>query len=261
MEGKATYHEIHHIQQVPHLPQRYIRIVIRPSRRRNRQQEMRLGLLRIPLIPAQILRICIHLPPNLLQQRKKLQSLLFVPRILPIHINPVKPIILNHIHAALCKVLARGITFPNWVELLIRVGICPATDAEQDFEVAVLLLEKAELLEGAVDVFARVAPGIAGIVHLDVGVAVAEGDVSRGRIGGESVEEVGQFGGRDGLREVFAGVDVLFGRWSDGIGVRWRMWKSLPSFQNSPLPCNRYVRRHRDWGMVHLSGRILVELL
>jgi hypothetical protein len=42
--------------------------------------------------------------------------------------------------------------------VLLLVGVRPAADAEHDFEVAVLLLEEAELLHCAVDVLAGVGP-------------------------------------------------------------------------------------------------------
>jgi hypothetical protein len=75
--------------------------------------------------------------------------------------------------------------------VLLLVGVRPAADAEHDFEVAVLLLEEAELLHCAVDVLAGVGPGVAGEVDVGVGVGVAEEDGAVGRVVGEGVEEVG----------------------------------------------------------------------
>jgi hypothetical protein len=135
--------------------------------------------------------------------------LVLVFRVLPVHINTIEAIILDHIHATSSKVLPRRVTRTNGIKRLLLVGVRPAPNAEQHLEIAVLLLEQAELLEGAVDVLSRVGPRVTGEVDVGVSIVVAEGDVAVRRVVSKGVEQVGQLRGGYLLRKVFPSINVL----------------------------------------------------
>ena len=52
--------------------------------------------------------------------------------------------------------------------------VCPATDTEEDFEVAICFFEDVELLKAAVEVGAIFGPAVCGVVLFEVGVGVGE---------------------------------------------------------------------------------------
>lgn len=75
--------------------------------------------------------------------------------------------------------------------MFLLVGVRPAANAQEDFEVAVRGFEQGELFDGAVGVFPCVAPRVAGIVDFRVGVAVGQEDGAVVFVVGEGIEEVG----------------------------------------------------------------------
>lgn len=93
--------------------------------------------------------------------------------------------------------------------MLLLVGVGPATDREEYFEIAIFLLEKVKLLEVAVQVVALVVPRVTVVVDLNVGPCIGEDNFAVRAVVTEGVEDVGELGGGDVLGEVFAAVDAL----------------------------------------------------
>ncbi len=86
-------------------------------------------------------------------------------------------------------------------------AVGPAADAEEDLEVPVPLLVQVELFGAAVEVGARVVPGVRRPVLVRVGPGVGEVDFARFRADvGEGVEDVGELFGGEVLGLVVAAV-------------------------------------------------------
>jgi hypothetical protein len=130
-------------------------------------------------------------------------------RVLPVNVDTIESIILDHVHTTGGKVLSCRITSTDRIQILLCVGIGPAANAKKDFEVAILLLEEAELLQGTVQVLPRVGPRVAWKMNLGIGVVIAQSNVAVRCVISEGVEEMCQLCGRNLLREVFARINVL----------------------------------------------------
>ena len=92
--------------------------------------------------------------------------------ILPVDVDAVEAEVLDELDAALGEALAAGWGGGWRVEVFGRVGVRPAADGEEHFEVAVALFQQEELLDAAVDVGAHVVPRVAGVVLFDVGPGI-----------------------------------------------------------------------------------------
>jgi len=107
---------------------------------------------------AERLGVCVQRLPHLLQQQHEVLGLLGGGGILPVDVDAVEAEVLDELDAALGEALAAGWGGGWRVEVFGRVGVRPAADGEEHFEVAVALLEQEELLDAAVDVGAHVVP-------------------------------------------------------------------------------------------------------
>lgn len=125
--------------------------------------------------------------PQLSQQTHIPPRLLVIPRVLVIHIQPIQPVILQYPHRALHKHRPFLRAHHDRVH---RRGIRPPADADQDFEVAVLLLEEVYGFEVPVEVRGGLVPGVAGVVDVFVGPGVGDDDFAGGGYVGEGVEDV-----------------------------------------------------------------------
>lgn len=97
-------------------------------------------------------------------------------RILPVNVDAIETEIFDELHAAGCKACSAGFSARRCCE----VGrVRPAADREEHFEIAVLLLQKIELLKAAVQVCAYVVPRVT--FPVDVCICPCVGEVARCR--------------------------------------------------------------------------------
>jgi hypothetical protein len=75
--------------------------------------------------------------------------------------------------------------------VLVRVGVRPAADAQHDFQVAILVLEEAKLLDRAIGIFPGVGPRVAVKVNLETCVRVGEEDGAVGLDVAKGIKDVG----------------------------------------------------------------------
>lgn len=149
--------------------------------------------------------VCIEFVASGSEKSNKVRPLLWGFGILPINVKAIKGKVLEQGNGTLSKLLsALGSRGWNW-----EVGtVCPTTDRQEDFQVAVTLLVNVQLFQTAVEVVANIVPRISGPVF--VGVCPAVGQVDLAALGtdvGKSVQNMGEFVGGNILRLVVTTVD------------------------------------------------------
>lgn len=186
--GVVVRHQVYEVERRGDARERPFAVVLRAGGRRDRELEVRLLVVVVAaaaataleevvvvvvmvmvvvvvvvrLLPAaagaERLGVRVQRLPHLLQQQHEVLGLLGGGGILPIDVDAVEAEVLDELDAALGEALAAGWGGGWRVEVFGRVGVRPAADGEEHFEVAVALLEQEELLDAAVDVGAHVVP-------------------------------------------------------------------------------------------------------
>ena len=204
---RATYHQVDKVKHLGELSQRHVLVVFFSGWCGD--GERKVWPRAVGALARKLVGIGIHACSDRLEKLQKLLALFRVLGILPVDVDAVEAQVLDQLDAAVGERLAALRCRSRGVEVLLLVGICPATNRKKDFQVAVLLLEKIELLQIPVEVVALVVPRVALVVDLDVGPFVRKEDFTIGTIVAEGVEDVGQFVCGDCLGKVLSPVDTL----------------------------------------------------
>lgn len=159
--------------------------------------------------PLEMIGVIIHGFSNFSEQQIHLLALIGILGVLPVDIDTVEAKILDESNARGSELLAAFFGACWLVKVLVCVGVRPAADGEQDLEVAVRLLEEEKLLQVAIDIVARVLPGVTLPVLLDIGPLVGKDDFAVLTVIRKGIQDVGQFVGGDLVGCVTSAVDAL----------------------------------------------------
>lgn len=87
----------------------------------------------------------------------------------PVDVDAVEGPVFHECHGCVCELSAGSGCTGGGGEV---GGVGPAADAEEDFEVAVVLLEDVKLFDAAISVVSNVVPGIGRIMLLKIRIRI-----------------------------------------------------------------------------------------